>query len=121
MAIKRSGDQHASSSSTNTSPSPGPALKRQRISTAHDILGDHKIYIIASKLDNGVVGELHELVERSGAVHARSPEDADVIITAIGMRKRFERHVSWKVAVRNISSACTLALAHSFTSRVAAK
>ena len=94
MATKRSGDQRASSSSTNTSPSPGPALKRQRISTTHDILSDHKIYIITSKLDNGVVGELHELVERSGAVHARSPDDADVIITAIGMRKRFERQMT---------------------------
>ena len=26
-------------------------------------------------------------------------EDADVVVTAIGMRRRLERHVSWEIAV----------------------
>ncbi|KZV73954.1 Nucleotidyltransferase [Peniophora sp. CONT] len=97
MSTKRSTDRRASSSST-ASPSPGPVSKRQRVSAPHNALRGRKVHIINAKIENAVVGELLELVERSGAAHARSPEDADVIITAIGMRKRLERHVDWKVA-----------------------
>ncbi|VDC00335.1 unnamed protein product [Peniophora sp. CBMAI 1063] len=98
MSTKRPTNQRASSSSTTASPSPGPTSKRQRLSAPHNALHGHKVYIITAKLESSTISELHELVERSGAAHARSPEDADVIVTAIGMRKRFERHVDWKVA-----------------------
>lgn len=73
-----------------------------------------KVYIVQAKLDDKTVRELFSLVDSiRNADKGRSPstqplnleicknaEDADVIITGIRMKKRFERHVGWDIAVR---------------------
>ncbi|KAF9486019.1 DNA polymerase mu [Pholiota conissans] len=64
-----------------------------------------KIYIVQEKLDEKSVHELYDLVEQNNnpanvlALElCADPNEADVIITAIGMRKRLQRHVDWNIA-----------------------
>ncbi|KAJ3555702.1 hypothetical protein NM688_g2431 [Phlebia brevispora] len=105
MPFKRPApDQHESSGdsshSGNASPDRDePPSKRSKVSKSAKILPDVKVYIVQAKLDVATIAELFGLAERNCESVCRYPEDADVIITAITMRKRFERHVSWDVAV----------------------
>ncbi|KAI0321488.1 Nucleotidyltransferase [Amylostereum chailletii] len=97
-----------SPSKRNLSPSPAssrsitpavPPRKRLKPSTSHPpILHHHTIFVLPPKLDQATIHELHQLVDRSGARLVSRAEDADTILTAIGMRKRLERHLDWDVA-----------------------
>jgi len=64
-----------------------------------------RVCIVDAKLDSNVLREMHNLLE-SAANHSplRLEEcsdagKADVIVTAIQMRRRLERHLDWNIAV----------------------
>ena len=71
-----------------------------------------KVYIVQAKLDADTITELYHAIEGFALKDGNSDEralqlklcpevmDADVVLTAVRMRKRFERHVDWKIAVR---------------------
>ncbi|CDO72628.1 hypothetical protein BN946_scf184985.g47 [Trametes cinnabarina] len=61
-------------------------------------LPDIKTYIVQGKLDVQTIAELFGLAERHAGGVCKDATEADVIITAISMRRRFERHVPWGVA-----------------------
>ena len=88
---------------------PGPSevsTKRNKISTLKGIT----VYLVQAKLDAASIEELLRLAERHTSGVCSNPKDAHVIITAVGMRRRLERHMSWKVAVRLQSSFPPFAL-----------
>ncbi|KAI0079811.1 Nucleotidyltransferase [Panus rudis PR-1116 ss-1] len=72
--------------------------KRSRVSRSAKALPDVKVYIIQTKLDSPTIAELFGLAERNCEKICGDPEEADVIITAIRMRRRLERHIPWDVA-----------------------
>jgi hypothetical protein len=94
-----------------------PSLKRQKTSSPAPS-GPIKVHILEAKLDSQRLSELFTLVEshanRQGKKRVLDGEsqenlnleicwdvhDADVVVTAIQMRKRLERHVEWRLAVR---------------------
>lgn len=91
-----------SSKRTHSSVSPQPShseasVKRYKASN-HQLEG-LKIYIIPAKLDPEEIIKLVELAEHAGAVLCSNAESAELLITAIGMRKRLERHIDWTLAV----------------------
>ncbi|GBE80869.1 hypothetical protein SCP_0305890 [Sparassis crispa] len=73
--------------------------KHARLSPSDKALPEVKIYIVQAKLDVATISELFLLAERHTAAVCRHAEDADVIITAVSMRRRLERHVPWELAV----------------------
>ena len=96
------------------STSPTPPRKHQRSqsldSDASFTTNSVNIYIVQAKLDPSAVSELFSLVEahNNGTTDGddgftlESCSDvscADVIVTAIRMKKRLERHVNWNIAV----------------------
>ncbi|KAM6502527.1 DNA polymerase mu [Amanita muscaria] len=99
-----------SSKRPRPSPSPSPTpRKHQRShsteSAASSAFAPIKIYIVQAKLDPPTVSELFSLVES----RSNDPEcfrlelcsdasDADIIVTAVRMKKRLERHIDWNVA-----------------------
>ncbi|KDQ55259.1 hypothetical protein JAAARDRAFT_37797 [Jaapia argillacea MUCL 33604] len=87
--------EHANSSSSTPEPSPKHLKYSTDSSTSARPLKGVKIYIVQVKLDGSVISELFHLVESSGAKLCSHAEEADVVITAIGMRKRLERHLKW--------------------------
>jgi hypothetical protein len=64
-----------------------------------------RIHILQAKLDTDTISDLYSLIESNtakGPLHfelSADPSDADVIVTTVRMRKRFERHLDWKIAV----------------------
>ncbi|KZV99651.1 Nucleotidyltransferase [Exidia glandulosa HHB12029] len=79
---------HTSSSSSRSAFSPvrqGP-------------LSGISVYIIQPKLSASEIGQLFGLAEQLGATISSDIAKADVIVTAIAMRARLERHLSWAVA-----------------------
>ena len=58
-----------------------------------------KVYIVQAKLDVPTLIELNALAETHAERVCSNAEDADVIVTVVGMRKRLERHVPWDIAV----------------------
>ncbi|KAI0644908.1 Nucleotidyltransferase [Trametes meyenii] len=74
-----------------------PPTKHFKASTAMLQL-DVKVYIVQAKLDPSTLAELFTLGERHTKGVCKNAADADVIITAIGMRRRLERHVPWSIA-----------------------
>lgn len=82
--------------------------KRQRSSPGDDHLVPVKVRILQEKLDAGTINELHGLIENSNVEPALEfcsrIEDSDVIVTAIRMRKRLERHIPWQIAVTALRS-----------------
>ncbi|KAL1668985.1 hypothetical protein GGF50DRAFT_45360 [Schizophyllum commune] len=81
--------------------------KRPRSSSSSDSSDEHrrlKVYIVQAKLDPDEVARLYNLVETysvDGGLDfelALNPNVADVIVTAVRMRKRLERHVDWELA-----------------------
>lgn len=73
--------------------------KRSKVSKSAKVLPAVKIYIVQAKMDSPTVAELFTLAERHCERLCQDIEDTDVILTAITMRRRFERHVSWDLAV----------------------
>lgn len=105
MPFKRPAiNPHASSSGqTSRSESPAqdetPPLKRSKSSKNAKALPTTKVYIVQAKMDTPTIAELFVLAEKNCEKLCKEVEEADVVITAIGMRKRFERHVPWNIAV----------------------
>jgi hypothetical protein len=65
-------------------------------------LGTIRLHVIQAKLDGRALAELFALADaHAGTVCAR-PDDADVVVTAIRMRQRLERHLDWALAVRSL-------------------
>ena len=96
--------------------------KRPRVSVGNpsdDRVRAIPIYILQTKLDSSTAHRLFDIAEseedyltqNSGSSADASKgvkfqlcpeiEDAEVIITVVHMRKRFERHVDWEMAVRS--------------------
>ena len=89
MPFKRPAPQPESSSSHS------PVLKQRKTRA----LPGASIFLIQAKLEALEVGELLGLAEQHSVSICSNPDDADIIVTAIRMRRRLERHVSWEVAV----------------------
>lgn len=111
MPFKRPGPQPheaASSSSRSATPSRPPPRKRARLSSHRKkhILKDITLHILDAKLQPEMVAELYALAESGGAKVVGNVDEAEVVVTAIGMRKRLERHVSWNIAVSGMGTPC---------------
>jgi DNA polymerase mu len=101
MAPKR---QIAQRSPSFTDSDTEHARKRLRSSSAASEAGPSghvwKIHIVQAKIDEEELQQLFRLIDDSPRFELTSdPSDADVIATNLRMRKRFERHVPWNVAV----------------------
>ncbi|KAG2015569.1 DNA polymerase mu [Coprinopsis cinerea AmutBmut pab1-1] len=79
--------------------SPSPTSDSEQDS---DVL---KVYLVQAKLGPAEITELYQLVEscpeHGGDLHLQLvPEviESDIIITAVRMKRRLERHVDWKIA-----------------------
>lgn len=86
------------SSSSSSSESSSHTQKRTRDSETRP-LDAVRVHIIQAKMGPDTVAELLGLVDAVSAVHCSAAEDAEVLVTAITMRARLERHVSWALAV----------------------
>ncbi|KAI0785852.1 Nucleotidyltransferase [Abortiporus biennis] len=89
-------DSLSSQSERDSTPTELPT-KRTKLTKA---LPDISVYIVQAKLDGPAIAELFSLAERHCAKLCKDVEDADVVITAISMRRRLERHIPWEVAKR---------------------
>ncbi|KAL1945254.1 hypothetical protein VTO73DRAFT_2105 [Trametes versicolor] len=89
--------QSASASSSSSSSGSPPPAKRSKTSVTKS-LPEIKVYLVQAKLDAAAISELLTLGERHTKGVCENAADADVIITAISMRRRFERHVPWDIA-----------------------
>ncbi|KAK7691335.1 hypothetical protein QCA50_004729 [Cerrena zonata] len=103
MPFKRPAPLEASSSNLS-SPSDshledieGPS-KRSKISLPTKVLPDIKLYVIQAKLSSPRIAELFTLAEKHCQKLCNDIDEADVVVTAISMRRRLERHMSWEVA-----------------------
>jgi DNA polymerase mu len=105
--MKRTSRSSSLSSSASVASSPR-SHKRLRSSSNDDDDSKNKplkVYIIQAKLDEKAIRELFDLIEHPsprqnlGLMLCSSAEEADIILTNIRMKKRFERHVDWKTAV----------------------
>ncbi|KAI0685458.1 Nucleotidyltransferase [Cytidiella melzeri] len=76
----------------------GIPSKRSKLSNSAKVLPHVKLYIVQAKLDSSSIAELFALAERNCESLCHDIEDADVVLTALTMRRRLERHVSWEVA-----------------------
>jgi hypothetical protein len=117
MSPKRPAPTSIRTNSTASTSSSEPSLKRQKVSSPASS-GPIKVHILEAKLDSQRLYELFTLTEshnkRQGKKRAADGEsqqnlnlklcwnvrDADVVVTAVQMRKRLERHVDWRLAVR---------------------
>jgi DNA polymerase mu len=57
------------------------------------------IYFIQAKIEPSELDLLYSIAEASGANIRTNIEEADIVVTAITMRKRLERHIEWDIAV----------------------
>ena len=96
----------ASKRASSRSPSPAlesaqssPQCPSKRLKGAPGILASHRIFILQAKLSQTDISEIFDLADSADADVVSSPDEADVVITAIGMRKRLERHIDWNLAV----------------------
>jgi DNA polymerase IV len=97
MASKRASSRSPSSSLGSTQDSPQRPSRRAKGATG--ILASHRIFVLQAKLSDAEISEIYELAEKADADVVKSPDEAEIIITAIGMRKRLERHLDWNLAV----------------------
>ncbi|KAL0578921.1 hypothetical protein V5O48_003069 [Marasmius crinis-equi] len=92
----------SASQESSSSSSPEPARKRRRsISESSDHEIPINVFIVDAKLDPGEMAELVSQVEDSKFTELKlcgNVQDSDIIVTAVRMRKRLERHIDWKVA-----------------------
>ncbi|KAK0454621.1 hypothetical protein EV421DRAFT_1758007 [Armillaria borealis] len=116
MSPKRQHLVYSSSSSASRSFSPQP--KRFKSSTAGSgsesptvTVNPLRVHIIEAKLKVKEITELRSILESgevfgdadSGQfqlVYEADAKDADVIVTAVKMKKRLERHIDWDLAVQ---------------------
>jgi len=97
MATRHASSRSPSPFSKSTHGSPQRPSKRTK--GASGILASHRIFILQPKLSQTDISEIFDLAESADAVIVGSPDEADIIITKIGMRKRLERHIEWNLAV----------------------
>ena|SRR5712675_660375 len=82
--------------------SPSPSLllhPSKRTKSSPGILASHRVFILQTKLSHEDISEIFDLADKADADVVSSPDEADIVITAIGMRKRLERHLDWNLAV----------------------
>ncbi|QRV73204.1 DNA polymerase beta palm [Ceratobasidium sp. AG-Ba] len=79
------------SPSPSTSPCATPPAESQ-------ILAGLTIHVVNAKLSPPEIGEMFTLARNAGAKLSSAPQNASVLITALTMRRRLERHISWDVA-----------------------
>src|SRR6267142_1071934 len=106
---------HAGSRSPLPSPSQrsaesSPERPTKRPKGAPGILASQRIFILQAKLSHADISEVFDLAEKADADVVSTPDEADIVITAIGMRKRLERHISWNLAVSHRVPICCSAL-----------
>ena len=73
--------------------------KQSRTTTTSKVLPGVNIYVIQAKLSPSQIAELFTLAENHCRKLCRDVDEADVVLTAISMRKRLERHMTWETAV----------------------
>lgn len=115
MPPKRRNEPGSSSSESDPDSSPQrKRSKRNRPYSQSDGDSDEEhtdlaVYVVQAKIDAETTNELYRLVE--GFSPTKGPqlelcsavEDADIVITNVRMRRRFERHVPWNIAVSDLS------------------
>ena len=97
----------ASKHASSPSPSPSrrsaeegsPQRPTKRAKGTPGILASHRIFILQAKLSHTEISQIFDVAEKADADVVSSPDEADIVITAIGMRKRLERHLDWNLAV----------------------
>lgn len=89
-----------------------PLPKRQRSDSIESWDGHSnqklRVFVVQAKLDEKEIAEMYNLVESHGPGDhdglqlelCSNIENADVVVTAIRMPKRLQRHVDWPTAVR---------------------
>jgi DNA polymerase mu len=102
MASKRASSRSPSPALRSAQSSPQGPSKRPK--GAPGILASHRIFILQPKLSQTDISEIFDLADSADADVVSSPDEADVVITAIGMRKRLERHIDWNLAVSVVLS-----------------
>ena len=107
--------RHASS----RSPSPfsksaynSPQRPSKRTKGAPGILASHRVFILQPKLSQTEISEIFDLAEGADANIVSSPDEADIVITTIGMRKRLERHIEWNLAVSGLAFCLGFGIAY---------
>ncbi|KAH9856763.1 Nucleotidyltransferase [Lenzites betulinus] len=98
MSFKRPAIDPTQSGSPSESSSSSLLPRAAKLLRINKSLPDVKIYIVQAKLDVASISELFNLGERHTKGVCKSAADADVIITAVSMLRRFERHVPWNIA-----------------------
>jgi len=100
MASKHAGSRSPSPSLRLAEDSQGsPQRPTKRAKGAPGLLASRRIFILQAKLSQADISEVFDLAENAEADIVSSPDEADIVITAIGMRKRLERHLDWNLAV----------------------
>ena len=110
MPFKRPALNHDPSSGYSSAPSGDEFVpsKRSKVHKSAKVYPNVKVYIVQAKIDGPSIAELFTLAERHCERVCGDVEDADVIITAITMRRRFERHVSLDIAVGPLTSPSSM-------------
>lgn len=104
MASKHAGSRAPSPSQRSAESSPERPTKRAK--GAPGILASQRIFILQAKLSHADLSEVFDLAEKADADVVSTPDEADIVITAIGMRKRLERHIAWNLAVSRRAPNC---------------
>ena len=104
MASKRASSRSPSSALESAQSS--PKCPSKRLKGAPGILASHRVFILQAKLSQTDISEIFDLADSADADVVSSPDEADVVITAIGMRKRLERHIDWNLAVSVQACRC---------------
>jgi DNA polymerase IV len=112
MATRHASSRSLSPFSKSAHGSPQRPFKR--IKGAPGILASHRVFILQPKLSQTDISEIFDLAESADAVIVGSPDEADIIVTKIGMRKRLERHVEWNLAV-SVEPALSFGIAYCST------
>ncbi|KAI8978206.1 Nucleotidyltransferase [Trametes punicea] len=98
MPLKRPAPEPTQSGSRSESSSSALPQAKHFKADVKKALPDIKVYIVQAKLDIPTIAELFSLAERHTGGVCKNAADADVILTAVSMRRRFERHVPWDIA-----------------------
>lgn len=85
----------------------GPVKKRLKVESEHENHRESKlikVFIVSAKLSPQQVSSFVDQVEQNKSTLnislCSNVKDADVIVTAVRMKRRFLRHVNWETAVR---------------------
>lgn len=93
---------------SETPPSTAPAIPTTTPQSRPEKL-KLRIYIIPSKLPPSDLAALTDLAQTHAGALARTPDGADVVLSAVRMRKRLERHLGAGLVVSR--ARCVLRLA----------